>query len=153
MRHSSTLSRLLVAGVLGGFAAGAAAQDEMPLSALSGTWLGKRTSKALGKCSMSEPEAPALLRLVVDDEGRIEIQNINVTGTVNQSWQVNVSNPRAWSRCGEKESTYALRYSGLFFKKGDALHLELEGENTPCPPDCSFLVQYRVKKQDVEDPE
>ena len=69
------------------------------------------------------------------------------------SWQVELDSD-TFSRCRKVEKNYTRHYLGMFYRKGkgDALMLEFEDEHAPSPPKCAFRDQFKLKKQDVEDP-
>ena len=149
LRLAAAAAAALILGSTPGVAR--AADDDMPLSSLSGTWIGKRVVTPTGECGSTDGETPTLQNIAVDDEGRITIRNLSARGTVSTSWQVDLESD-VFSRCGKVERNYTRRYSGIFYRKGDALLLEFEGEHAPCPPKCTFRDQFKLKKQDVEDP-
>jgi hypothetical protein len=129
--------------------------DTLPLSSLSGTWVGKHSVKPIGSCKMEDEEMPVVLVVKVDDAGQIRISSSSAvigSGTLSPSWQVSIDHAQRFARCNDKDRTYEVHYSGVVSHRGDDLLLEFGTEETPCPPNCSYAVQYRVRKQDVEEP-
>ena len=132
-------------------AAGAAPSGDFPLRLedLSGSWTGKETMESLGSCTFGDgAPVTVALDIVVAADGKVKVKRAGAllgTGDVSPTWHVAIAQP-ARATCGDEDRTYDTAYEGLFTQKGDALHLELEGVDTPCPPDCSFRRRIKVKR-------
>lgn len=145
--------------VLAGFAGVAVAIGVLasnPLGAderlgLTGTWSGTRKQEPQGSCKRPDDgERAASLALTVGDDGKVigkAGSGRSIEGMVHADLSVTFT-IKGRAKCqGETEPhEWTAEFTGSIVKNDPGYVLKMTGVEEPCPPACSFKVEYSVKK-------
>jgi hypothetical protein len=121
------------------------------LSRLSGDWTGFLVIKQAGTCTTDSSPLPVVMTWTASDLGQLTISErppygTNWGGTVTPDLKVSVTKTALAQCANGPTSSYESVYSGVI-QGSSPIRLELQGVETPCPPNCVFQVVYSLTKQ------
>jgi len=142
---------ILACTILVGLCSGndAAAIDERP--SLSGLWSGTRKQIPQGTCrKQDDGESPAAISLKVWEDGATvgkDASGRGFEGSIGTDFTVTLALKGQVKCSGDAEPhEWIAQYRGAVLRGTDGYRLQMNAIEEPCPPVCTFAVEYSLRK-------